>query len=98
MTSKTLVATTLWLAAGAPSSEPPIAEPPGTAADATDQDTCGAARYRELVGSNVAESPLSESADARIVAPDSIVTQDFRPDRLNVIVDADGRITSLECY
>jgi hypothetical protein len=30
--------------------------------------------------------------------PDSVVTQDFRADRLNVIVDASGNITALECY
>jgi hypothetical protein len=28
----------------------------------------------------------------------SMVTQDFRADRLNIIVGADGAITSVECY
>ena len=105
MNSRTLVAIAMLTAACTPSSEPPAnappsaaAPPPGTAAEATAEDTCGADRYRDLIGSNVDETTLRDNTDARIIAPDSAVTQDFRPDRLNVILDADGRITSLECY
>jgi hypothetical protein len=102
MISKSLVATALLMAACTPSRETPTTEPApppaDTAAGATEQDTCGAARYRDLIGSNVDDSRLSASADLRILPPDSVVTQDFRPDRLNVIVDAEGRITGLECY
>jgi len=105
MPRRSLAVTALVLAACTPSNGPPTAETPdsatpapGTAADATAQDTCNAARYGNLIGTNISEAALSESPDTRIVSPDSIVTQDFRPDRLNVIVDEDGQISSLECY
>lgn len=71
---------------------------PQTAAEATAQDTCGAARYSAMVGTNIAAATFPADAGIRVIQPDSIVTEDFRPDRLNVIVDANGVITSLECY
>ena len=105
MLGRPFAVTALLISACTPSSEPPTAETsvaaipaPGTAADATAQDTCNAARYRDLIGSHISESTLSENMDTRILSPDSIVTQDFRPDRLNIILDAEGRITSLDCY
>jgi hypothetical protein len=103
MLSRSTAAIALLMAACTPSTAPPGVEAPGlatpgTAADATAQDTCNAARYRSLIGSNVSESTLSENADTRIVYPDSVVSQDFRPERLNVIVNAEGRVTNLECY
>ena len=105
MRGRSLAATALLIAACTPSGEQPTSETPvaatpapGTAADATAQDTCNAGRFRNLIGSNISEATLSENTNTRIVSPDSVVTQDFRPDRLNIIVDAEGRITSLECY
>ncbi len=105
MVRRPLVAIALLLAGCTPSSEPPTAEAPvlavpapGTAADATAQDACDSARYRNLIGSIINESTLRENTNTRIVAPDTVVTQDFRPDRLNIIVNSAGQITSLECY
>lgn len=71
---------------------------PQTAAEATAQDTCGAAQYRNLVGTNVAAVTLPAGPNIRVIRPDTPVTQDFSPQRLNVIVDNAGVITSLECY
>lgn len=79
----------------------PIADPaaaPTTAAEATAQDTCGAAQYSALVGAPLAAASFPADSGIRIIQPDSAVTQDFRPDRINVIVDASGTITSIECY
>lgn len=84
-----------------PPSESPAAETPAmpqTAAEATAQDTCGAAQYRSMIGVNIAAATFPADAGIRIIQPDSIVTEDFSPQRLNVIVDANGVITSLECY
>ena len=47
---------------------------------------------------HVAPPPIAATPQIRVVMPDSAVTQDFRADRLNVIVDASGNITALECY
>ncbi|MEQ1820853.1 MAG: I78 family peptidase inhibitor [Terricaulis sp.] len=71
---------------------------PQTAAEATAQDTCGAAQYSSLVGSNFAAVTFPAGANIRIIQPNQPVTQDFSAQRLNVITDANGLITSLECY
>lgn len=78
----------------APAAETPAA--PTTAAEATAQDTCGASQYASMVGQNLAVVTVPESM--RTIAPDSVVTQDFRPDRINMIVDASGVILRFECY
>lgn len=101
-----IIAAALLMAACAPSNTTPPdgATPPAdgagpqTAAEATAQDTCGASGYRSLVGSSLAAVTLPADANIRIIQPDTMVTQDFRPDRINMIVDADGTITGLECY
>lgn len=83
-----------------PPPEQPVAEQPApqTAAEATAQDTCGAAQYRDLVGQNFAAVSLPAGNNIRIIQPDSMVTQDFSAERINMIVGADGIITAFECY
>lgn len=76
----------------------PVAAAPMTAAEATAQDTCGAAQYRSMIGTNIAAVSFPADSGIRIIQPDTMVTQDFSAQRLNVIVDASGIITSLECY
>ena len=89
--------TTTPPAAEAPAAEAPVVAPT-TAAEATAQDTCGAAQYRTMIGSNIAAVTFPADAGIRIIQPDTVVTQDFSAQRLNVIADASGIITSLECY
>ena len=105
MIKRFLAASVLLTTACTPPADPPAAEtsapaeqPPGTAAEATVEDTCNAARYNDLIGSNISEVTIDEGPDTRIVAPDSMITQDFRTDRVNIIVDEEGQVTSLECY
>lgn len=81
-----------------PATTEPVAAEPLTAAEATAQDTCGASQYRAMVGSNIAAVTFPADSGIRIIQPDSAVTQDFSAQRLNVIVDATGIITGLECY
>jgi hypothetical protein len=83
-----------------PPPEQPVAEQPApqTAVEATAQDTCGAAQYRDLVGQNFAAVSLPAGNNIRIIQPDSMVTQDFSAERVNMIVGADGIITAFECY
>ena len=78
--------------------ETPVAAAPLTAAEATAQDTCGASQYASLVGSNFAAVTLPAGANIRIIQPNQPVTMDFSAERLNIITDANGIITSLECY
>lgn len=97
-----LVAAACTPPAETPPPEQPVAEAPAampqTREEATAQDTCGAAQYRSLIGQNIAAVTLPSGANIRVIQPDTVVTEDFRPDRLNIIADATGVITALECY
>ena len=61
------------------------------------EDACGAADYRALVGAPLAAVTLPADLGARIVRPDSAVTLDYRPDRLNIHVDRAGVIERVDC-
>jgi Peptidase inhibitor I78 family len=106
MIRASLFAFALLAAACTPPAETPPEQPvaeeptalPQTAAEATAQDTCGAAEYRGLVGQNFAAVTLPAGNNIRIIQPDTMVTQDFNPTRINMIVGADGIITAFECY
>jgi hypothetical protein len=64
---------------------------------------CDAARARAVVGRQ--RSPalgaeaqrLSGAASLRWIEPDSMVTMDYRADRLNIEVDAKGKVTAVRC-
>ena len=77
----------------------PSAGPPQTAEQARAQDSCGATRFRHLVGA-VADQ-IDRSAlppRTRIITPGMMVTQDFSPQRLNIFVGVDGKVGSLRCF
>jgi len=80
----------------APEPETPVVVAPTNAEEATAQDTCGASQYASMVGTQIAAATFPEGV--RTIAPDTVVTQDFRADRLNVLVDANGVITGFQCY
>ncbi|UWQ21966.1 I78 family peptidase inhibitor [Jannaschia sp. W003] len=69
----------------------------GAPPEPTAADPCGATGYAGLVGRNIAAVTLPADLNARIIRPDTAVTMDFRPDRLNVDVQSDGTITGLRC-
>ena len=79
------------------------APPPGDARDVTPEpdaardDPCGAADYAGLVGANVAAVTLPANLNHRVIYPDTAVTMDFVPERLNVEVTADGTVVRLRC-
>lgn len=104
-----LAAVSLGLAAACSSTPPTYREldrlgqdyqrPPQTADEATRADTCGAARFRNLIGEEAATiEPASLPERTRIITPDMMVTQDFSPTRLNIILGTDGRVGSLRCF
>jgi hypothetical protein len=67
-------------------------------AGAQDTDTCGAAGFQGLVGQTEEIAGLLElDRPLRIIPPDSMVTMDFRPDRINFEIDAEGRIAVVRC-
>jgi len=76
-----------------PMPQPPAADPAAPGADA-----CGAARYAALVGKAITEPGVPpEGPNVRYIRPDTQVTMDFRPDRLNVDIDAANAITGFRC-
>ncbi|MDY0957429.1 I78 family peptidase inhibitor [Sphingomonas sp. CFBP8993] len=64
---------------------------------------CGDARVAHLVGKVWSESlraqilKTSSAASLRVIAPGTVVTMDYRPDRLNIETDDQGRVTRLRC-
>ena len=65
--------------------------------------TCNAGSLGDLVGKRASDARAdvmqtrSGSRTLRWIAPNPAVTMDFRPDRLNVYVDAKGRIERFTC-
>ncbi|MBK6703152.1 MAG: hypothetical protein IPG56_04780 [Caulobacteraceae bacterium] len=51
-----------------------------------------------MIGTNIAAATFPADGNIRIIMPNQPVTQDFSAQRLNVVTDANGVITSLECY
>lgn len=84
----------------APPIPPTLQNPVGVG---TQPDSCGqnAARHYITGASNGAtrEGVAKAAGHARIrwIRPGDVVTQDYRPDRLNVIIDADGQIMTARC-
>ncbi|MGE0739699.1 MAG: I78 family peptidase inhibitor [Hyphomonadaceae bacterium] len=75
------------------------AAPPQSADEATDQDTCGAARFAHLIGTPAADIDRTTLPPrTRIITPDMAVTMDFSAERLNIITGTDGRVGSLRCF
>lgn len=73
---------------------PQPAASPNPRADAA--DACGAGAMSGMVGVNIAAATFP--VGTRVIAPGVMATEDFRPERLNVLVDANGNITGFGCY
>ena len=58
---------------------------------------CGADAYQSLVGAQLAAVTLPADLNARIIGPDTAITMDFRPDRLNIEVEESGWIMAVYC-
>lgn len=63
----------------------------------TAEDACGAAGYQGLVGQPLAAITLPADLDARIIEPDTAVTLDYQPTRLNIYVGEDGLVDRVSC-
>jgi hypothetical protein len=82
---------------------------PVTGAGGMAPGTCDAARFQDRIGGPLlsssepapAKGPFLRVSDLphpqRILPPGSVVTQDHRPDRMNVFLDAAGRVTAITC-
>ena len=99
----------LLLPACAPPVEEPAPEPlPGPPVDEAAAEgeepavdlilgPCGADEVQDLTGTPLAEAGERIPVDARVIAPGDVVTQDYRPKRMNVLTDDRGRIAEITC-
>ncbi|UWQ13950.1 hypothetical protein K3556_13630 [Aliiroseovarius sp. M344] len=75
-----------------------LASAPPTPGPDTFAPSCGQDRFRGLVGQDAAILREVDLPDAtRVVKPNMALTQDYRPDRLNISIDADGIIDRVWC-
>ncbi len=95
-----LAATFGVVAACAPLPPPPPAPPPAPVAEAPAESpsACGLERFEFLIGQPEAAIPTGDlPPGARVICATCMVTQDFRADRLNITLSADGRVAGLRC-
>lgn len=68
-----------------------------------DMSGCGDTKVANLIGKHWTEAlraPTQKRAgtqNLRVIAPGDAATMDYRPDRLNIETDADGRVARLKC-
>lgn len=60
-------------------------------------DACDTGAYRSWIGADIRETGLIEGPLLRIVRPGDLVTEDFRPDRANLVLTAEDRIARAFC-
>jgi hypothetical protein len=63
-------------------------------------DACGASRFAHLVGEDYAEMYQASllPADGNVVDRTKITTLEYTPERLNVVVNGQGRIIAIGCF
>lgn len=77
---------------------PIAALPPGPAIPPATQDTCNANQYAHLIGQDAtALERILLMGQVRVIRPGDAVTMDFRPERINFMIEPDNRIASISC-
>lgn len=87
---------------GADLARPP-ASPAATATATVARDTCNMRQarrftgvvYNAQVGEDLARAILHHRI--RLIRPGSVITQDLRPDRINLILDDSGKVMTIRC-
>lgn len=61
-------------------------------------DTCRAAAQSSLIGQDVTSlERVLLLGQVRVIRPGTVVTQDYRPERINFVIDSDDVITQITC-
>lgn len=60
-------------------------------------ELCDAADYRPLIGSNIAATTLPRDPMIRAYGVNDIITQEYLPQRTNIVFDTDGVIVRVWC-
>lgn len=76
----------------------PKPQPIGDRLPAGMSDSCGAKRYHTLLDQDAtALERILILGQVRVVRPGTILTQDYKPERLNFHVGENGRVTKISC-
>ncbi len=62
-----------------------------------ENEECNAAEYRPLIGSPVTSTVFPTGARLRVFSEADIVTQEYIPQRTNVVFDTGGQIVRVFC-
>lgn len=65
--------------------------------EASELESCSGGAWLEHVGQTMDQLEIPLPENARVIDPNSAVTQDYRPDRLNILLDQSGVIAMLRC-
>ncbi len=60
-------------------------------------EECDAVGYRQLIGTPVADAFLPSSESLRVFGQTDIVTQEYLPQRTNIVYNAEGLIGRVYC-
>jgi hypothetical protein len=61
-------------------------------------DTCGSEKLQHLLGHSITEFDAANyDGPVRVLGVNDIYTEDYRPERLNIFVDANGTVVNLYC-
>ncbi len=60
-------------------------------------EECDAQSYRGLIGTPVANALLNEGTNLRVYAETDLITQEFLPQRTNIVTDDAGNVTRVYC-
>ena len=60
-------------------------------------EQCAAADYRPLIGTPLAEAAIAPGDRLRVFSVNDIITQEYLPQRTNVVFDGDGVIMRVYC-
>jgi hypothetical protein len=78
--------------------DPAAVPPPAPTPTDPAADTCNMAQYAALVGKPATDAGVpAASVTVRHIRPDTQVTMDFQPTRLNIDINAQGMITAIRC-
>lgn len=78
-------------------------KPAPPVATAPEGDQCGASKVADFVGKSPTEQTIAAIRERakpqtiRVIRPNSPVTMDYRPDRLNIDLGEDGLIKRFHC-
>lgn len=61
------------------------------------QKQCPADDYQSLIGQQLAAVTYPQDVKTRIISPESVVTMDYRLDRMNIHTNEEGVITRVVC-